>query len=64
MDISINKNRDIIVTTSTSISSNPRNQFLRLGLYHFNPPSLNGNLTKKRKAWEEYHCVLQRDKGM
>ena len=24
----------------------------------------NGKLTKKRKAWEDQHCVLQRDKGM
>ena len=60
MDISINKNRDTIVTTSVGTSSNPINRFL----HHFNPPSLNEKLTKQGKAWEEQHCVLQRDKGM
>ena len=44
MDISINKNRDTIVTTSVGTSSNPRYRVLHLGLHHFNPPSLNGNL--------------------
>ena len=62
MDISINKNRDEIVTTSIGTSSNPRNQVLQLGLHHFNPPSLNGNLIKQRQAWEE-HKVIQGTKG-
>ena len=64
MDISINKNIDTIVTISAGTYSNLRNQVLHLGLHHFNPPSLNGKLTKQKKAWEEQHYVLQRDKGM
>ena len=64
MDIYINKNIYTIVTTSVGTSSNPRNQVLHLGLHHFNPPSLNGNLTKQMKYWEEQHCLLRRDKGM
>ena len=34
-----------------------------LGLHHLNPPSLDSNLTSKRKAWEE-HKSDPRDKGM
>ena len=62
--ISINKNRDTIVTTSISTSSNPRNRVLHLGLHHFNPPYLNGNLTKKWKYWEKKNYVVQRDNSM
>ena len=39
-DISINKIRDTIVTTSVGTSSNPSNRVLYLGLHHFNPPSI------------------------
>ena len=63
MDISINKVKDIIVTTSVGTSSNPRNRVIHLGLQHFNPPSLNGKLIEKTKSWEEQHYVLQKEKG-
>ena len=47
MDISINKNIDTIVTTSTGTSWNLRNRVLHLGLHHFNLPSLDRKLTKQ-----------------
>ena len=53
-DISINKIRDTIVTTFVYTSVNRRNRVLHLGLHHLNPPSLNRNITKKRKYWEEH----------
>ena len=53
MDTSINKNRDTIVTNSAGTFSNQRNRVPHLGLHHFNPPYLNGKLTKQRKYWEE-----------
>ena len=48
------------MTNSVGTSSNRINWVL----HHFNPPSVNGNFTKQKQAWEEQHCVLQRDKGM
>ena len=50
-------------TTSVSTSMNWRNGIPHLGLHHLNPPSLDRNLTSKRKAWEE-HKSAPRDKGM
>ena len=47
---------------SVGTSANKRKRVLRLGLYHFNPPSLDRNLTKQRKEWEENY-VLQETKG-
>ena len=49
-------------TTSISTSVNRRNRVPHLGLHHFNPPSLDSKLTRKRKAWEE-HKVFQGTKG-
>ena len=48
-------------TTSVNTSANQRNQVPHLGLHHFNPPSLDSNLTSKRKSWEEHKSAL-RDK--
>ena len=57
------KSEITIVTTYIGTSTNRRNQVLHLGLHHLNPPSLDSNLTKQRKSWEE-NIVLQMDKGM
>ena len=51
-----------IVTTSVGTYTNQRNWVPHLGLHHFNPPSLDSKLTRKRQAWEE-HKVLQETKG-
>ena len=48
--------------TSIGTSSKLRNWFLYLGLHHFNPP-YQGNLTRKRKAWEREPMVSPRTKG-
>ena len=50
-------------TTSIGTSMNWRNLIPHLGLHHLNPPSLDGKLTSKRKAWEEHQSAL-RDKWM
>ena len=50
-------------TTSVDTSANQRNWIPHLGLHHLNPPSLDSNLTRKMKAWEE-HQSAPRDKGM
>ena len=49
-------------TTSVGKSMNRRNQAPHLGLHHFNPPSLDSKLKRKRQAWEE-HESAPRDKG-
>ena len=51
------------MTNTFDTSANRRNRVLHLGLHHFNPPSLNGKVTKKRKYWEKQHCVLEMEKG-
>ena len=57
------KSKITIVTAFVGTSTNRRNPVHHLGLHHLNPPSLDSNLTRQRKSWEE-HKVLQRDKGM
>ena len=62
-DISINIKSEITMnTTSVSTSANRRNRVPHLGIHHFNPPSLNSDLTIKRQAWEEHQSAI-RDKG-
>ena len=57
-DISINKIRDTIVTTSVGTSVNQRNWVLHLGLHHLNPPSLNSKLTRKGNLGKNTKCSI------